>query len=76
MKVEIVNGPLDIGKPSKPRYRMRRENGEWVRVRVVDADSPTFAADFLAAFRANVRRVRRERRVAEAEQMASSSRDS
>lgn len=57
-----VNGTPDAGKPSKPRYRMAQRNGETVKLRIVDADSPRFAADFQAAFAANVRRVRRENR--------------
>lgn len=57
-----VNGKPDPGRPSKPRYRTVQRNGETVRLRVVDADSPRFAADFQAAFAANVRRARRENR--------------
>lgn len=60
MKFEVVSGKLDDGKPSKPRYRSAVVDGQAVRVRVIDADSPTFGADFLSAFRANVRRARRE----------------
>lgn len=64
MKYEIVPGPLDPGKPGKARYRIAQGNGgERLRVRVVDAESPNFAADFQAAFRENVRRVRRENRL-------------
>lgn len=60
MKIEIVQGGLSDGKPAKPRYRTASNDGERFRVRVVDADSPTFGADFLSAFRANVRRARQE----------------
>lgn len=64
-KVTVVEGPLDPGKPSKPRYRTAEREGKRVRLRVVDADSPTFAADFQASFAANVRRVRHENRMVE-----------
>ncbi|HEX5182695.1 MAG TPA: hypothetical protein VFW19_06025 [Allosphingosinicella sp.] len=57
-----VNGTPETGKPGKPRYRIVQRNGETVKLRVVDADSPRFAADFQAAFAANVRRARRENR--------------
>jgi hypothetical protein len=62
VKVVSVEGPLDSGKPSKPKFRTARHNGKSVRLRVVDADSPTFAADFQASFAANVRRARAENR--------------
>lgn len=62
-----VNGRPDIGRSSKPRYRTAQRNGETVRLRVVDADSPHFAADFQAAFAANVRRARRENRAVDAD---------
>ncbi|ARR55764.1 MULTISPECIES: hypothetical protein [Sphingomonadales] len=65
-KILIVDGPLPSGKPSKPKYRTARMDGDVVRVRVVDADSPDFGADFEAAFRANVRRARQDNRAAEA----------
>lgn len=60
MKIEIVKGEMSDGKAAKPRYRVASANGQRFRVRVVDADSPTFGADFLSAFRANVRRARQE----------------
>jgi len=66
MKYQIVQGPLDAGRPAKARYRTASQDGGTLRVRVVDADSPSFAADFQAAFRANVRRVRRENRLLDA----------
>jgi hypothetical protein len=65
-EIVIVDGPLPSGKPSKPKYRTARMNGDVVRVRVVDADSPTFGADFEAAFRANVRRARQDNRALKA----------
>ena len=61
-KVVVVEGPLDTGKPSKPKYRTVERDGTRVRLRVVDADSPRFAADFQASFAANVRRARAENR--------------
>lgn len=62
MKIDIVDGPLDAGTPGIPRYRTVRSNGKAMKVRIVDADSPVFAADFGAAFAENVRRARRENR--------------
>jgi hypothetical protein len=62
IEIEIIDGPLPAAKPSKARYRTARMDGNVVRVRVVDADSPTFGADFEAAFRANVRRARQHNR--------------
>lgn len=61
-RIVTVDGTLKPGKPSKPRYRTAERDGERVRLRVVDADSPTFAADFQASFAANVRRARLENR--------------
>ncbi len=58
-KVRIVEGPIDIGKPAAPRYRTAiGPDGNNVRIRVMDPNSPTFTADFLSSFRANVRRAR------------------
>lgn len=51
MKLEIVRGPLPLGEASRAKYRIARGDGDAFRVRVVDADSPTFTA-----FKANVRR--------------------
>ena len=60
MKVTIVDGPVTSDKAAKPRYRDAHLDGERLRVRVLDAESPTFGVDFEAAFRANVRRIRKE----------------
>lgn len=60
MKLEIVQGPLPLGNASRAKYRVAQGAGDAFKVRVIDADSPTFTADFTAAFKANVRRVRRE----------------
>lgn len=60
-KIKIVDGPIDAGQASKPRYRTAiGPDGKNVRVRIVDPDSPTFTADFLSMFRSNVRRARQE----------------
>jgi hypothetical protein len=62
MKIDIVDGPLDVGKPGKPKYRTVHKDGQAIRLRVVDADSPNFGAEFLASFRASVRKARAENR--------------
>lgn len=45
-----------------PTKRVTAPDGSVVRMKVVQAESPTLAADLLAAFRSNVRRIRDERR--------------
>lgn len=62
VKVVQVEGPLDPGKPGKPKFRTAERNGKRVRLRILDADSPRFTADFHASFAANVRRARSENR--------------
>ena len=62
MEVVIVDGPVNAGKARKPKYRTASREGRSVRLRVVDADSPSFAADFQESFKANVRRAREENR--------------
>jgi hypothetical protein len=62
VKMVVVDGPLDPGRPSKPKYRTAERDGKQVRLRVVDADSPSFTADLHASFAANVRRARSENR--------------
>ena len=59
---QFVDEPVTGGKQSKARYRTAFDGERRVRVRVVDADSPTFGSDFESAFRANVRRVRADNR--------------
>jgi|GEM_PF-782074 len=61
-KVGRIEGLLDPGKPGKARYRTVGRDGKRARLRVVDADSPRFAADFKASFAANVKRARQENR--------------
>ena len=56
----LIEGPLDPGKPGKAKYRTAERDGTQVKLRIVDADSPNFAADFRASFAANVRLARRE----------------
>lgn len=60
--IDIVEQVLDAGKPAKPVFRTARAEGKRMRIRVIDANSPSFAADFLAGFQANVRRAREENR--------------
>lgn len=60
--VETVSGAIGAGKPSRRRYRYAMRDGERVRIRIIDADSPNLAADLLDAFRENVRRIKREQR--------------
>lgn len=43
-----------------PTKVVRAPDGSTITMKVVQADSPTFGDDFLAAFRDNVRRIRRE----------------
>ncbi|HMT44297.1 MAG TPA: hypothetical protein PKA59_07060 [Chakrabartia sp.] len=58
--VRIVD-KIDAGRPARPRYRTAfGPDGEKVRIRMLDPNSPTFTADFLSSFRANVRRARAE----------------
>ena len=54
-KAEIT--PRDL--PTKIK---RSADGTLVRMKVVQADSPTLELDVLAAFRSNVRRIRAEQR--------------
>ena len=67
VKVIRVDGPIDPGKPSKARYRTVERDGVRVRLRVIDAESPHFLADFHASFAANVRRARAENRALDAD---------
>ena len=66
MTFKLVDRPVTGEKSGKPRYRTAVSDGQSMRVRVVNADSPTFGADFESAFRANVRRVRKENRLLDA----------
>lgn len=50
-------------KPSDlPTKSVRAPDGSLVRMKVVQAESPTLGEDLLAAFRSNVRRIRTARR--------------
>jgi hypothetical protein len=64
--LEFLDGPLDAGRPAKPKYRSATVNGRKVRIRVIDADSASFSADFQAAFKSSVRRARDESKAAKA----------
>ena len=52
----------EITPRNLPTKIVRAADGTVVRMKVVQADSPTFDHDMLAAFRSNVRRIRAERR--------------
>jgi len=45
-----------------PTETVRAADGTTVRMKVVQADSPTLGQDLLAAFRSNVRRIRADQR--------------
>jgi len=45
-----------------PTKIVRAPDGTTVRMKVVQADSPTLELDLLAAFRSNVRRIRADQR--------------
>lgn len=66
MALHLVDEPVTGEKAAKPRYRKALVDGRSIRVRVLDADSPTFGADFASAFRQNVRRLRRDNRMLDA----------
>ena len=51
-----------IGPKDLPTKRVRAPDGTIIQMKVVQADSPTFADDMLAAFRSNVRRIKGEQR--------------
>lgn len=54
--------PKDVRPSDLPNKRMRAPDGTVVQMKVVQADSPTFAHDILAAFRSNVRRIKAEQK--------------
>lgn len=58
-----MSEPLKKVRPSQlASKRVRAPDGKLVTVKVVQSDSDTLEADFLAAFQSNVRRVREARR--------------
>lgn len=59
-KIVRVEGAIDPGKPGKARFRTVEKDGKTVRIRVIDADSSDFGAQFLSAFRSSVRDARKE----------------
>ena len=62
MKIRLIDGPLQVGAAGKPKFRTATKDGKTVRLRVIDADSPRFAAELQSSFAANVRRARSENR--------------
>jgi hypothetical protein len=62
-KVTLVKGPLDPGAPARARYRVVEVDGSSIKLRILDADSPSFTADLSASFAANVRQARSENRL-------------
>lgn len=54
--------PKTIRPSDLPTKRVTAPDGTVIQMKVVKADSPTFAQDMLAAFQSNVRRVRAEQR--------------
>lgn len=52
----------EITPSDLPTKRVRGPDGETVRMKIVQADSPTFSLELQAAFRSNVRQIRDERR--------------
>lgn len=54
--------PSRVRPSDLPTKIVRASDGSVVRVKVVQANSPTLDDDLLAAFRSNVRRVRAEDR--------------
>lgn len=58
----FVDQPVTSGKQTKAKFRIANDGEQRLRVRIVDAESPTFGSDFESAFRANVRRARADNR--------------
>jgi hypothetical protein len=54
--------PKKIRPSDLPTKRVRAPDGTMVNLKVVKSDSPTLGLDLLAAFQANVKRIRSERR--------------
>lgn len=55
--------PSPVVRPSDlPTKVVRAADGTTVRMKVVQANSPTLPHDLLAAFRSNVRRIKAEQR--------------
>lgn len=63
---------VDVRPSDLATKRVTAPDGTVIQMKVVQANSPTFARDMLAAFRSNVRRIRTDQRKrARAEQDAS-----
>jgi hypothetical protein len=58
----IVRMKRTVRSSDLPTKRVQAPDGRVIQMKVVQADSPTFADDILAAFRSNVRRVRTAQR--------------
>src|SRR5450432_1333937 len=57
---KVVVDPLKLSKNGAVKTkRIRLSNGVQATIRVIDADSPTFASDLTHVFTANVARARR-----------------
>jgi len=54
--------PKSVRPSDLPTKRVRASDGTIIQMKVVQADSTTFAQDMLAAFRSNVRRIKTEQR--------------
>ncbi|MEA1084918.1 hypothetical protein ACLBWH_14905 [Sphingomonas sp. M6A6_1c] len=54
--------PKPVRPSDLPTKRVRASDGTIIQMKVVQADSTTFAQDMLAAFRSNVRRIKTEQR--------------
>ncbi|WP_271300757.1 hypothetical protein [Sphingomonas sp. CV7422] len=54
--------PKPVRASDLPTKRVRAPDGTVIHMKVVQADSATFAQDMLAAFRSNVRRIKSEQR--------------
>lgn len=52
----------EIRPSDLPTKIVHGTNGEKVRMKVIQSESPTLAYDILAAFRSNVRRIKQEQR--------------
>ena len=54
--------PKQVRPSDLPTKRVQAPDGSVIQMKVVQANSATFAQDMLAAFRSNVRRIKTEQR--------------
>lgn len=54
--------PKQVSPSDLPTKRVQAPDGSVIQMKVVQANSATFAQDMLAAFRSNVRRIKTEQR--------------